>query len=335
MFSLLRTCCPLTLTTLPSSGAVKINFYHWAIFCDNLRPIQGFSALALLTFQSDESLFEEEGEGSCPAHTGHLALSLASATTPQKYRTIQFSQLRMSQDENHWPRRGWPRKFWSQIFSKFTSSQWLSSTCGNFPCLVSFHLEYPSFLLSVCPLTLSLPWISPSHMAQHFCPSLSSTWSLDRLHRQSSTPGWMPSVNQSLSAVLAGPPCLLQQCLLKHFPYPLFTLSQVNFTVSFIERIVVGFPWAVYHQDSSMSTSTASLAPSGMEEAAQLWSGATISTWIFACQWKGTLIYWLSVHLAFCSVNLCSSTFTHNQAFEIPICFKSDPYPYYPVASFW
>lgn len=152
--------------------------------------------------------------------TGHSALSLASATTPQKYCTTQFWQPRTSPDESHWPRRGWPRKFWSQIFSKLTSSQWLSSTCGNFPCVVSFHLKYPFFLLSVCSLTLSLPWISPSHMAQHFCPSLSFSWSLDRLHRQSSTPGWMPSINQSLSATLAGPPCLSQQCLLKHYSQP-------------------------------------------------------------------------------------------------------------------
>lgn len=75
-----------------------------------------------------------------------------------------------------------------------------------------------------------------------------------------------------------------------------------------------------------MSTSTPSLAPPSMEEATQLWSGAAISTWVFACQWKGTLNYWLSVPLAFCSVYLCSSAFSHNQAFEIPICFKSDPY---------
>jgi hypothetical protein len=143
-----------------------------------------------------------------------------------------------------------------------------------------FPLGIPAYFLSVL-LTLSLPWISSSHVAKHFCSSLSSTWSLNWLDRQQFHPWLDASANQSHSPILIGLSYLSQQGLLKHLPNSIVLILGL---VSFIERRVDGIPQLSITRPPACQPLCPPLAPPRLEETAQFWSSAAVSTWVFVYQ---------------------------------------------------
>lgn len=151
VFCLVGTCWRLTITTVPSPGAVKINFSHWATFCDNLWPVWGFSALALLTFRSDKSLFEGEGMESCSVHHRTFSIVLSPPTTPWKHINHTFDHpeyllMRITNLEYLHPgSSSYPRSSPSFLFPVN-----VSVACGNFTCKAQCLSTWNTCLFSFC-----------------------------------------------------------------------------------------------------------------------------------------------------------------------------------------